>query len=280
MTEEGGRRSKRDDRASLFDELTLFVARYPDRYASETTWGEPLAGVASASDPLFAELRTLVGPTHALPGELLDGARSVIAYFLPFDRAVPRSNRDTRLASEIWARAYVETNQLIIDLNQHLAALLEKRGERAALPPPTHNFDTRTLRSDWSHKHVAFIAGLGRFGVHHQLITAHGCGGRLGSMVTSLELEPTPRDESERCLKRAGFECLACVRRCPIDALGADSLDKQACYALLLENETEHARLGKADVCGKCGSRVPCVASDPVAARARRALRRELSQKP
>ncbi|MCJ7751437.1 MAG: S-layer homology domain-containing protein, partial [Armatimonadetes bacterium] len=42
--------------------------------------------------------------------------------------------------------------------NLHLAAVLEKEGFRSADLPPTHNFDTETLMSDWSHKHIAYIA--------------------------------------------------------------------------------------------------------------------------
>lgn len=269
MPGEAGRGAVIGGRAALAAEIERFVAGYPTLRGAETSWLEPLVGVAHAGDPLFIELRGLVGPTHALPGELLDGALSVVAYFVPFSRAIARSNRDGRLASRAWALAYVETNRLIEDLNQHLAVWIAARGGRAALLPPTHNFDHRTLRSDWSHKHVAFIAGLGRFGVHQQLITARGSGGRLGSIVTSLELEATPRHARERCLRRAGYACLSCVRRCPVEALGEAHLDRRACYLLLRENETAHGQLGRADVCGKCSSRVPCTASDPVAARAR-----------
>jgi len=242
-----------------------------------SSWREPLLGVASAADPLFEELRVAVGPEHAIPGDLLPDAASVIAYFLPFAHEIPRSNRAGRMASTEWARAYVETKRLIEAINDKLAAALQSAGQRAAVQPPTHNFDHQTLRSAWSHKHVAFIAGLGRFGTHHLLITAQGCSGRLGSLVTDLALPPTTRADAERCLALAGGRCHSCIDRCPIDALSIGGLDRHACYRLLRENEELHREIGKADVCGKCASHVPCALTDPegkrVAAQEKRAAR-------
>jgi epoxyqueuosine reductase QueG len=57
-----------------------------------STWKTPLVGFADAQDPLFGQLKKAVRPSHGLPGDLLPGARTVIAYFLPFDPAIPRSN--------------------------------------------------------------------------------------------------------------------------------------------------------------------------------------------
>jgi hypothetical protein len=48
---------------------------------------------------------------------------------------------------------------------------LEKSDFRSVILPPTHNFDEKKLISDWSHKHIGFIAGLGKFGLHQMLIT-------------------------------------------------------------------------------------------------------------
>jgi epoxyqueuosine reductase QueG len=257
-------------RAEIVETIVGFVAD-AQHQGVITRWREPLVGFSRADDPLFEKLGELVGPSHAGPSDLLAGARSVIAYFLPFDPAIPRSNRarEPAYASEIWARAYVETNQLIMELNQHLADGLAAAGHRVARTPPTHNFDPQILRSDWSHKHAAFIAGLGVFGANHLLITARGCAGRLGSVICDLDLEPSPRSQEERCLSKAGYRCRACEQRCPVGALG-DRLDRVGCYAWLRENEAVHAGVGKADVCGKCGSGVPCTLLDPVAFRRQR----------
>ena len=161
-----------------------FVAGYRERHRTVCSWEKPLFGAAAPDDPLFYELRQRVSPTHLLPRDLLPGARSVVAYFLPFGPEIPADNAGSGPASVSWAKAYIETNRLIADLNAYLAERLGEYGFQTAVLPPTHNFDPERLVSDWSHKHVAYIAGLGRFGLNQLLITARGCCGRLGSFVT------------------------------------------------------------------------------------------------
>ncbi len=251
-------------------DIQAFVQERMQAETTRSAWEEPLLGFAAATDPLFTRLKEVVRPSHTLPADLLSGARTVIVYFLPFDAAIPRSNRKSRHASQQWAAAYVETNQLIRDLNLHLAAVLEKAGFQSADLPPTHNFDAETLMSDWSHKHIAYIAGLGKFGTHHLLITDKGCAGRFGSLVTDAEIAPTARPQGEYCLARHDGTCQACVKRCPsgalaYGALSATALNRHRCYALCLENAEIHKQEGLADVCGKCSVGVPCARANPVA---------------
>lgn len=263
-------RLKDDMRETIDREIQAFVQERMQSEATRSAWEAPLAGFAAADDPLFPRLKQAVRPSHALPGDLLSGARTVIVYFLPFAASIPRSNRKSRHASREWASAYVETNRLIRDLNLHLAAVLEKAGFRSAGPPATHNFDTETLMSDWSHKHIAYIAGLGKFGTHHLLITAKGCAGRFGSLITGAEIAPTTRPHDEYCLARHDGTCQACIERCPSGALSAEALDRHRCYALCLENAELYRDEGLADVCGKCSVGVPCARDNPVALRERK----------
>ncbi|HBL18925.1 MAG TPA: (Fe-S)-binding protein [Elusimicrobia bacterium] len=229
----------------------------------------PLVGFAAADDPLFRENKRVVSPAHALPEDLLPGARTVVAFFIPLPRAVVRSNVPGKAASREWALAYIETNALIRDAALRLKRVLEAEGHAAAVTPATHNFDPETLVSDWSHRHAAFIAGLGRFGLNNMLITDSGCCGRLGSLVTSLELPPDPRPGREACLFRHDGSCQRCAARCVGDALSAERFDRKRCYAVCLHNEERHRELGKADVCGKCLAGVPCSFVDPVRAASR-----------
>jgi epoxyqueuosine reductase QueG len=157
----------------------------------------------------------------------------------------------------------VETNALLTAINAHLATFLRAAGHRATVVPPTHNFDEQRLMSDWSHKHVAYIAGLGTFGIHHMLITADGCCGRLNSLVTDLVIPPTPRPEVEACLYKADGSCRACLPRCPVDALTGPRFDRHACYDVCLQNAARHTAVGLADVCGKCACVVPCSFVNP-----------------
>ena len=118
-----------------------------------------------------------------------------------------------------------------------LAGLLKERGWSAELTPATANFDEKSLMARWSHKHLAHLCGLGRFGHHHLLITPNGCAGRLGSLVTDAPLGDNPVMEAEHaCLHKAGEECLLCVKNCPVAALTEQGFDRRRCYNRLVFN--------------------------------------------
>lgn len=230
-----------------------FVERAVEVAGGRTGYRRPLVGFASADDPAWARLRELADPGHLLPSDLLPGARTVAAWFVPFADEVVAAHRRARDVAPEWALAYTETNALLAEISGGLKGALAARGIRAAAEPPTHNFDPATLRCRWSHKSAAAVAGLGSFGLHRMLITDSGCAGRCGSLVLDAAVEPTRRDQRERCSWLRDGSCGACARACPTGALraaapGEENLDKARCYARLLEVE---ARLG-ADACGKC----------------------------
>jgi len=251
------------DKPGICAEIRRVVAQSEPSAPERTIWRPPLVGFAAADDPLFPALRQAVSETHALPQELLSSARTVIAFFIPFADALIESNRGGALASREWAEGYLRTNDLIRRLGDRLTALLRAEGHDAVAPPATHNFDERRLVSDWSHRHVAFIAGLGTFGVNNMLITEAGCCGRLGSLATSLPLPADVRPNTEYCLRRAGASCLYCVDRCVGGALFPDRFERQRCYRICLENAAFHRALGHADVCGKCLVGLPCSRTNP-----------------
>jgi epoxyqueuosine reductase QueG len=183
----------------------------------------------------------------------------VVVFFLPFSPALGKANGEKKgLASRGWAEAYVETNLLIRKIGSHLARFLRGAGHAALATPATHNFDEKKLVSSWSQKHVGYIAGLGTFGHHHQLITEAGCCGRLGSLLTTMEIPATPRPSEEWCLEKAGRPCLACVSNCRYGALFETRFDRKACYRQCLTNDAHYTDLPLVDVCGKCACEVAC----------------------
>ena len=248
-------------------EIEHFVSTYQHEKKTRTGWATPLIGFASAADPRFSELKNAVSPTHALPHDLLDEAASVVAFFLPFEKTLSKSNREGRFASEDWAVAYIETNQLIHDLSVRMKAFLEERGFATHIIPATHNFDKKKLISDWSHRHVAKIAGLGNFGLNNMLITERGCCGRVGSFITAASFEPDPPSEEETCLYHYDQSCGLCAARCVNGALQLDRFDRHRCYEMCLLNQDRFESLGTADVCGKCVVALPCSHTNPVAKR-------------
>jgi epoxyqueuosine reductase QueG len=249
------------------EKIEKLVKNYAKSYSAtkrtSTDWEEPLIAFADANDPLFKKLKEVVDAKHALPSDLLGNAKTVIAYFIPFKKETTLSNTKGTKASKKWATAYIETNQLIANVNEALSKMLNACGFKAATTPPTHNFDEKKLTSPWSNKHIAFIAGLGKFGIHHMIITEKGCCGRLGSVVTDAEIAPTKRSSKEFCLNKTNGTCGLCAAKCMFGALKVNELDKYKCYAQCLKNARTYSELGLADVCGKCVANVPCSFTNP-----------------
>ncbi|MBC8014288.1 MAG: epoxyqueuosine reductase [Sporomusaceae bacterium] len=243
--------------------ITDYIKPYPDFKKTSTVWQEPVIAFAAADDYLFANLKETIAPTHAMPADLLADAQTVITYFIPFAKDIVISNGAGRETSREWAVAYIETNQLILDLNAYVHDQLSQHGYQASILPATHNFDTQKLLSDWSHRHAAFIAGLGTFGLNNMLITEKGCCGRVGSIITTLKLQPTQRNDGENCLYHRHGLCKKCVERCVNGALQETSFDRHLCYDRCLYNAEVFSELGLADVCGKCLINLPCSFINP-----------------
>ncbi|MDR2303462.1 MAG: hypothetical protein LBE10_02605 [Treponema sp.] len=258
----------------------------------------PLLAFLSAHGERLFLLKEMVSPEHLMPADILPDAESVIVFFLPFGERIIESNREGTDASPEWARAYILTNELIAQISGELESLLaagfEGASYRAGKIPATGNFDQERLISNWSHRHIAFLAGLGSFGVNNMLITSSGSCGRLGSLVTSMPMppetaessqfsqargsegrmvqkplagpfraeEPVSANTQERCLWKRGAGCLRCIKRCPVNAYSVSEgkiiFDRHRCYAQCLKNAERYQKIGLADVCGKCLTGLPC----------------------
>lgn len=247
------------------DTINDAVKKY--KPADGISWLEPLVAYARADDPLFDKLKTIVGPTHSLPKDFLQDAQTVITYFIPFSQEIIDSNLVGRFSSQMWAIAYMETNRLIGTVNKSLQDSLNRQGHKTVFVPTTHNFNKKTLLSDWSHRSAAYIAGLGTFGLNNMLITKKGCCGRIGSLVTSLMVSPTKRYNRELCIYKAGRSCGRCIEKCVNDALKIEGFDRHKCYEMcLVNNERLCGPDNIADVCGKCLVGLPCSTTVPAMA--------------
>lgn len=244
-----------------------FVSSYSSKTNTRNWWRRPLLSTGNV-DERFRILPKIVSDEHLLPTDLLPSAKTVIAFFLPFVKELIDENSLGKFPCHNWGLAYEETNDLIGFLAKRIKDFLAEQGHDSALTPATHNFDEVKLMAKWSHKHLAYLSGLGRFGVNAQIITPSGCAGRLGSLVTDADLGDNPLVGSqELCLHKANQECLRCLKRCPVRAVGEGGIDRQRCYTRLKVNlnhtrpldglkETTH-------VCGKCAVGLPC-SYDPI----------------
>jgi epoxyqueuosine reductase QueG len=246
-----------------------FVGDEPGRPKSAGWWQTPLL-VSSNVDDRFEQLPQIAANDHYHPHDLLPTAKSVIVFFIPFKKELVKENKDGDRPCRNWGIAYVQTNDMIDRLSQAISDMLAAQGFKCGLTPATHNFDEAKLMARWSHKHLGYLAGMGRFGVHNMLITPRGCAGRLGSLVTEADIGNHPLiDTDEACLLKAGKSCGKCVQACPVEALSENNFDRRGCWNRLNENRAALDYFSDlpetTDVCGKCAAMMPCSFINPVA---------------
>lgn len=248
----------------IYDFVSDYVA---SKENIKTRWKKPLIAVAGVGDERFFNLKKSVGEFHLLPTDMLSDAKSVITYFLPFGDSVVDSNiRDSQCSKE-WAYAYIETNILIEELNKHIISELEKLGYSSVSTPATHNYSQDELITNWSYRHIAEISGLGKMGANNILITDSGCCGRIGVLVTALDLPNTKENKAyrERCPYKIDKSCGICLEKCVNDSLNTNGFNRFKCNELLLENLKGFKELHpEMDCCGKCCVALPCSKSSPL----------------
>jgi epoxyqueuosine reductase QueG len=254
-----------------------FTRVYGKHHTVSTDWGEPVVGFADAGHPYILSLKNVISPSHGLPCEVMEDASIVIAYFIPFTKELARKSRIRGdLAAPEWALAYEETNAMIRSLNEYLIEALSGMGYKACVSPLASTFDRRALISSWSHRHFAYAAGLGTFGLNNMLITKRGCCGRFGTLVTNLDVSPDAPQAKESCRYKKNGSCGVCIKFCPSGALTTEGFDREKCYAVCLKNADVYTGFGcsytdetgtkpnskGSDVCGKCVVYAPCAFAD------------------
>jgi epoxyqueuosine reductase QueG len=228
-------------------------------------WETPLVTVASASDPFWEKLKSpgVVGPIHRSPQEWLTGARSVIVWFLPYSERLRRGYpKKAFMPSLEWVSGRRNGEVFNNVTRRGMIRLIEQHGGRAVAPSNELDYRAERMLPMWSERHAAWIAGLGTFGIHGALITKSGCAGRIGSVVTDIELPPTPRpyqDVYQYCPYPYSGKCGACIPRCPVDAISAHARDNQKCVEHGRDTVGEHFRPWGYHSCGHCLTWLPCV---------------------
>jgi len=250
-------------------------------------WEEPLIGFASGIDPLFFEYKTVIGPFHFTPREIVSAALkergrsllfteieqiSVISWALPASEDTRKSNRqEKQFPSKLWAYTRDFGEACNVALRKHLVTFLEDLGHLAVAPSLSQTF--QHLRdekvgwaSPWSERHVAYVCGLGTFSLNDGLITPKGMAVRLGSVVTLLKLtssEKRYRHYRENCLQFRNEKCGKCIPRCPAGAISEKGHDKDKCKdyvdsEALKKKRVEYGLQNPPPSCGLCQTGVPC----------------------
>ena len=284
---------------ALFLEKAIkeFVATSPGNrlqaFNGEPIWDEPLIGVADGDDPIFQEYKTIIGDFHLTPREALArGAQekgienwqqpssvSIISWIVPAPYATRLSlRRESRIPSLRWNHTRWHGQDFINELSRYLVFLLEKMGQRAVAPELASCYSIKELpngpASNWSHRHIAYAAGLGTFSLNDGFITPRGIALRCGSVVADIALPPSSRvyeNHLSNCLFYQDGSCRRCIERCPVGAISEQGHDKKKCReflnieqkAILKESGREEGYIGRYPGCGLCQTKVPCESMIP-----------------
>ena len=222
----------------------------------------PIVAFSSADDERYSELKTLIGEWHLLPTELLSSAKSAISYFVPFTKEVAYEPKTTQGSSYLWSEAYQEINKHFDTVNEDIAQFLANKGHESQTIRATHTYSQEDLKSMWSHRSAAVIAGLGTFGINKMVITEKGSGGRFCTVITSALLETNKKPAESQCLYIKSGACGLCLKTCPVGAIKVDTIDKFVCQDELNKNQAlmrgmVGLKIADTDTCGKCISVCP-----------------------
>lgn len=213
---------------------------------------EPIVGFADAGDPEFGAIRDITHAKHLLPKEWMPQGKTIVSFFIPFTKELMEENRRNQYVAKDWAIAYIETNKLIKDIGRTMAERLKEYNIETVWQLPADSFDDQKLMACWSQRHIAYIAGLGTFGINNMLITDKGCSGRYGSFIIDYYIQPTPRNKKEKCLYKLNGGCGKCMALCPVQALTPKGFDRNKCNQRVWEVNAFYNDLEECDCCGKC----------------------------
>ncbi|MPQ30715.1 (Fe-S)-binding protein [Clostridium estertheticum] len=272
------------------NEIEKFVLESKGNWFEEINdhfYDEPIIKFAAADDPLFEEYKKIIGNQHFTPKEIFELAfgegsyngGTVISVVLPINEKIRKSNRTQKKhGSREWSLARTFGDEVFItEFVKHLVKSLTEMGHRTISPYHSEWFKISVTESgptsNWSERHIAYVAGLGTFSINDAFITEKGIAVKLISVVTELKVTPDIREakkHTENCLLCSKGICGACIKRCPVNAISKEGHDKIKCYKHVYGDESRklaesYGGSPKAGSgCGLCQTGVPCEGRNPI----------------
>lgn len=252
----------------------------------EPLYDRPLVGIAKGDDSYYEFLKEHIGSFHWNPQEVFrlkypegtegENLRVVSMVFPQTAKTISAQTAETKCPSREWIVSRGEWEPLMKEFSGKLVAQLESAGIRSVSVDLQPEFSTARseklgIASKWSHRHSAYLAGLGTFGLSEGFISERGKAVRISSLIIEAPLTLTERpyeDYREWCLYFRDGSCGICMKRCPVDAITAEGHDKEECDSY---EEYFAANFWPEDIhrgsyilgCGLCQAGVPCQSKRP-----------------
>ncbi|MEB3370039.1 SCP2 sterol-binding domain-containing protein [Saccharopolyspora mangrovi] len=221
-------------RNKLDDHPTVVEVRQQQRDRStvpakplDASWLRELCFEAGADDVGFVEIDR---PEVADQREDLDAALPGVRTLISFVCRMNRENIRTP-ARSVANLEFHHTGDHTNEVARQVVAKLEAKGVRAINPAMGFPMEMEKFpRKTWivGHKPVAVAAGLGKMGIHRNVI--HPKFGNfilLGTILVEAEVS----DQSQPIEFNPCLECKLCVTACPTGAIASDGhFDFSACY--------------------------------------------------
>jgi epoxyqueuosine reductase len=161
-------------------------------------------------------------PLEFYPQNVMPGTRTVIVIGLPVTLPILETT-----PSVLYHELYRTVNSLLDQYAYRMALFLEREDYSAVGMTRDGYASLDVLRerpiAAFSHRHAAYFAGLGTFGVNNTLLTErYGPRVRFASILTNAEIEPDPVMKGSLCVR-----CMRCVEHCPARAIGTGDYPNQ-----------------------------------------------------
>jgi ferredoxin len=253
-----------------------------------TMWDAPMVGFSACSDPYFSFFKEDIGPFYWTPAEAYSLRRlqdkttdqdltCISLVFPQTERTKVEQSDQKDSPGSYWINsrntweAYMQSvcNKIVDGLTTEgiRSVAIDLLPEVVWLTSERYGYAAR-----WSHRHAAFVSGLGTFGLSDGLITIRGKAMRCTTILAMMSVEPDARKyetHTEWCSYYRDGSCGVCIDRCPIGAITKNGHDKVACKAYedrLRETMIIEGRMQPPYMlcCGLCQTGVPCQDRVPV----------------